>query len=31
MYKCLKCNKEFQYESKYIIHKNYKKIIELFF
>jgi hypothetical protein len=24
MYKCLKCNKEFQYESKYIIHKNRK-------
>jgi DNA-directed RNA polymerase subunit RPC12/RpoP len=25
MYKCIKCNKEFQYESKYIIHKNRKK------
>ena len=25
MFKCLKCNKEFQYESKFFIHKNKKK------
>ena len=29
MYKCLKCNKEFKYESEFSRHKNRKKSCEL--